>query len=317
MLGSKIAHYEVVDKIGEGGMGAVYRAHDTHLDRFVATRVLPRGTAGDTERRRRFIQEARAASALNHPNIVTVHDAASEAGIDYIVMEYVAGKTLDELIRRKPLRTNDALGYAIQIADALARAHSAGIVHRDLKPSNMMVDTHGLVKVLDFGLAKLTEAEPAGQAATATIRPHTEDGIVVGTAAYMSPEQAEGRKLDHRTDVFSFGLVLYEMACGNEPISARVPHFHAIRRGQRGPKAPDRAFALTAAGTRPRCDALSAQRPSAALAEHVGPEVGPGGSQGRVRVRQIGRYGHGRVEARESSPLLVSAALILICATHG
>jgi eukaryotic-like serine/threonine-protein kinase len=217
MIGTDLGHYRILEKIGEGGMGAVYKAEDTHLDRFVAIKVLPEAKASDAERRRRFIQEAKAASALNHPNIITVHDAANADGLYYIVMEYVAGKTVDELVRRRPLRQNEALGYAIQIADALARAHAAGIVHRDLKPSNIMVDEHGQVKVLDFGLAKLTEEEGSTEDETATVESLTEAGTVVGTAAYMSPEQAEGRKVDARTDVFSFGLVLYEMLTGVNP----------------------------------------------------------------------------------------------------
>jgi hypothetical protein len=211
MTGRRILHYDVLEKLGEGGMGEVYKARDTHLDRFVAIKVLPPEKVADPERRRRFVQEARAASALNHPNIITVHDIAQADGLDLIVMEYISGKTLDLLIPRKGMRLPLALKYAIQIADALARAHGAGIIHRDLKPSNVMADEHGLVKVLDFGLAKLTEAA-ASQAETATMR--TGEGVVLGTAAYMSPEQAEGKAIDPRSDVFSFGSMFYEMLTG-------------------------------------------------------------------------------------------------------
>jgi serine/threonine protein kinase/Tol biopolymer transport system component len=211
MIGKTLGHYQITEKLGEGGMGVVYKARDTHLDRFAALKVLPPEKVSDPDRKRRFIQEAKAASALNHPNIITIHDIDQADGIDFIAMEYVAGKTLDELIPRKGMRLSLALKYAIQIADALARAHGAGIIHRDLKPSNVMVDEHGLVKVLDFGLAKLTET--AGpEAETAATR--TGSGTILGTAAYMSPEQAEGKHIDTRSDIFSFGSMLYEMLTG-------------------------------------------------------------------------------------------------------
>src|ERR1700704_4258462 len=157
MLGKSIAHYLVVERLGQGGMGVVYKARDTHLDRFVAIKVLPPERVADPERKRRFVQEAKAASALNHPNIVHIYDIAEADEIQFIAMEYVPGKTLDQIIGRKGLRLNETLKHAVQIADALSKAHAAGIVHRDLKPSNVMVTTDGLVKVLDFGLAKLTE----------------------------------------------------------------------------------------------------------------------------------------------------------------
>jgi serine/threonine protein kinase len=211
MIGKTLDHYQITEKLGEGGMGVVYKARDTHLDRFAALKVLPPEKVSDPERKRRFIQEAKAASALNHPSIITIYDIDQADGVDFIAMEYVAGKTLDELIPRKGMRLSLALKYAVQIADALARAHGAGIIHRDLKPSNVMVDEHGLVKVLDFGLAKLTEA--AGpEAETAATR--TGAGTILGTAAYMSPEQAEGKHIDTRSDVFSFGSMLYEMLTG-------------------------------------------------------------------------------------------------------
>ena len=179
--------------------------------------MLPPEIVADRERRRRFVQEARAASALNHPNIVHVHDIDQSDGTDFIAMEYVPGKTLDELIPRKGMRLNDALKYSVQIADALAAAHAAGIVHRDLKPANVMVTEKGLVKVLDFGLAKLTEsAEKDESGTTETLEPHTEEGTILGTVAYMSPEQAEGKKVDARSDIFSLGSVLYEMVTGQK-----------------------------------------------------------------------------------------------------
>src|SRR5713101_2598 len=218
MTGRTIGHYRILEQLGAGGMGIVYKALDSHLDRFVAIKVLPPEKVANAERKRRFVQEAKAASALNHPNIITIHDIASENGIDFIAMEYVPGRTLDELINRKGLRLNEALKYAVQIADALAKAHSAGIIHRDLKPANIMVTENGLVKVLDFGLAKLAETATSEFGETATVRapqgPNTEAGTIVGTTAYMAPEQAEGKKMDARSDIFSFGSVLYEMVTG-------------------------------------------------------------------------------------------------------
>ena len=215
MTGQRLAHYQILEKLGQGGMGVVYKARDTHLDRFVALKVLPRERVADADRRRRFVQEAKAASALNHANIVTIHDIDDAGGVYFIAMEYVAGKTLNELIPRKGLRPTDALEYAVQIAGALAKAHAAGIIHRDLKPSNIMVGEDGQVKVLDFGLAKLTEAGGlAEDESTRTLKAETAEGAILGTVAYMSPEQAEGKKIDARSDIFSFGAVLYEMVTG-------------------------------------------------------------------------------------------------------
>jgi len=215
-IGQTISHYKIIEKIGQGGMGDVYKVRDEHLDRWVAIKVLPREKVADPDRRRRFAQEAKAASALNHPNIIHIYDIISAEGTDFIAMEYVAGKTLDRLIGRKGLRLGEALGYAVQISDALVKAHAAGIVHRDLKPSNIMVNEDGLVKVLDFGLAKLLESEASGDSATAATEdaPLTDSGVIVGTVAYMSPEQAQGKPIDSRSDIFSFGAVLYEMFGG-------------------------------------------------------------------------------------------------------
>jgi eukaryotic-like serine/threonine-protein kinase len=219
MIGQTIGHYEILEKLGEGGMGVVYKAHDTHLDRFVAVKVLPPGKVADPDRKRRFVQEAKAASALNHPGIVHVYDIADEKDVDFIAMEFVAGRTLARLIGRKGLGLSEALNYAIQAADALAGAHAAGIIHRDIKPSNIMVTDDGRVRILDFGLAKLIEvAAPDVSAEGATLpladRPRTDAGMIVGTVAYMSPEQAEGKRVDARSDIFSFGTVLYEMVTG-------------------------------------------------------------------------------------------------------
>lgn len=214
MIGRTIGHYEVVSKLGEGGMGAVFKAKDTHLDRFVALKVLPHDKVSDPERKRRFTQEAKAASALNHPNIITIYDIASSDGVDYIAMEFVEGKTLEALIKAGPLKLSETIKYARQMADALAAAHAAGILHRDLKPANVMVRESGLVKVLDFGLAKLTDDSDTSETDTTRTMSSTRAGQILGTVAYMSPEQAEGKKLDFRSDIFSFGVVMYEMAAG-------------------------------------------------------------------------------------------------------
>ncbi len=219
MDGKKVQQYQFLDKLGEGGMGEIYRAQDTRLNRFVAIKCLTAAKTGDTERRRRFIQEAQAASALNHPNIITIHDILSENGADYLVMEYVQGHTFVEEIPKGGLRVPQVIKMGIQMADALQAAHAAGIIHRDLKPANFMVTSTGLVKILDFGLAKLTDSSPMGgdaDDATKTIAeaPLTVEGSIIGTVSYMSPEQAQGQKVDARSDIFSFGVVLYEMITG-------------------------------------------------------------------------------------------------------
>ncbi len=214
LIGEILGHYEVLELLGRGGMGEVYKSRDTHLDRLVAIKVLPPEKVADRARKSRFIQEAKAASALNHPNIVTIHAISSDAGRDFIVMELVKGRSLDQLIPRKGMRLNEALKIAVQVADALCCAHAAGIVHRDLKPANLMVDETGLVKVVDFGLAKLMETGCLENDQTVDVQANTADGVIIGTASYMSPEQAEGKRLDHRSDIFSFGSVLYEMISG-------------------------------------------------------------------------------------------------------
>jgi eukaryotic-like serine/threonine-protein kinase len=246
MVGRTISHYEVIEKLGEGGMGVVYKARDTHLDRFVAIKVLPPQKIADAERKRRFVQEAKSASALNHPNIITIHDIASDDGLDFIAMEYVPGKALNQLITRKGLPLAETLRYAIQIADALATAHAAGIIHRDIKPGNVMVtgapERSGFVKVLDFGLAKLTDKGDSNDGEfTASMRqddtPASGEGSIVGTVSYMSPEQAEGRKVDARSDIFSFGALLYEMVTGRRAFQgdSRLSTLSAILREEPKP----------------------------------------------------------------------------------
>ncbi len=221
MTGKQVAHFEITGKLGEGGMGVVYEAIDRHLDRHIALKILPPEKVANPARKQRFIQEAKAASALNHPNIITIYDISAADGVDYIAMELVPGRTLEDLLARRRPKIPETLKYAVQIAGALAAAHSAGIVHRDLKPANVMVTESGLVKVLDFGLAKLTDESGVSEDdATRTEHALTEDGTVVGSAAYMSPEQAEGKKIDARSDIFSFGLVLYEMLSGKRAFRA-------------------------------------------------------------------------------------------------
>src|SRR5437867_10917517 len=217
MIGHSISHYEILSSLGEGGMGVVYKARDARLNRFVAIKVLRADKVADPERKRRFIQEAQAASALNHPNIITIYDIDSENGTDFMVMEFISGKMLSQLIPAGGQNLDDALKYALQITDALATAHAAELIHRDLKPGNIMVTDLGRVKVLDVGLAKLTENTIGADDSTRTNRLETEQGTILGTVAYMSPEQAEGKKIDARSDIFSFGAVLYEMITGRRP----------------------------------------------------------------------------------------------------
>ncbi len=216
--GQQIGHYKIHSAIGAGGMGEVFLAEDSRLNRRVALKVLPENIATDKDRLRRFEQEARAASALNHPNILTIYEFAAENEMYFLAAEFVEGETLRERLKGSPVNLKSALEIAIQVASALDAAHRAGIVHRDIKPENVMIRPDGLVKILDFGIAKLTEKrnETDSEAATA-IMVQTSPGMIIGTAAYMSPEQARGKQIDARTDIFSFGVMLYEMLAGKPP----------------------------------------------------------------------------------------------------
>jgi serine/threonine protein kinase len=239
--GSHLGPYEVLALIGAGGMGEVYRARDPRLGREVAIKVLPHDRVADESRRQRFVQEAKAASALNHPHIVTIHEIESANGIDFLVMEYVRGKSLDALIPRQGMRLGEALRVAIAVADAVACAHKSNIVHRDLKPANVMVGTDGAVKVLDFGLAKLLtdDRDPDPHAQTRTADDAiSKRGAVMGTLAYMSPEQASGEAVDARSDVFSFGAMLYEMVTGERAFASKTQTDTLANVLRAQPKAP-------------------------------------------------------------------------------
>ncbi|HYN20249.1 MAG TPA: serine/threonine-protein kinase, partial [Thermoanaerobaculia bacterium] len=245
--GTRLGPYEILAPLGAGGMGEVYRARDTKLGRDAAIKVLLSEVSADAERRLRFEQEARSASALNHPNIITVYDIDSSDSNLYLAMELVEGKTLREMLSAELLPAKKMLDISVQVADGLAKAHAAGIVHRDLKPENLMISKDGFVKILDFGLAKLVEGvAEEGSVLPTVVVPGTLPGTVMGTVGYMSPEQASGEPVDYRSDQFAFGSILYEMATGRRAFQRKTgaETLAAIIReepepiGQLNPKAP-------------------------------------------------------------------------------
>src|SRR5438552_2778214 len=222
IVGKQIGHYQVLSCIGRGGMGEVFLAHDTSLGRKVALKLLRSDFTRIEERLRRFQQEARAASALNHPNILTIHEIGHDGSLNFMATEYVEGETLRQHLSRDRLTVGQTLDVAIQVASALAAAHQAGIIHRDIKPENIMLRTDGNVKVLDFGLAKLTEPKTIDTAAPTLPQVETAPGVVMGTFSYMSPEQARGLAVDARTDIWSLGAMIYEMVAGRQPFEGET-----------------------------------------------------------------------------------------------
>jgi serine/threonine protein kinase len=235
--GSTLAHYRIVSKIGAGGMGEVYLAQDTKLDRKVALKILPADLAANQDRMRRFVQEAKAAAALNHPNIAHIYEIGESDGVNFIAMEFIDGVTLREKIHQERTELRKLLRFLQHAAEGLAKAHAAGIVHRDLKPDNIMVTRDGHAKILDFGLAKLVEpqappASDSSEVATAMMPQHSTPGAIMGTVGYMSPEQAQGKtnEIDQRSDIFSFGCILYEAVTGKKPFEgdSTVKSLHMV-----------------------------------------------------------------------------------------
>ena len=219
-VGTRLGPYEILAPLGEGGMGAVYRARDVRLDRIVAVKVLSDRLSADPEALARFQREGKTVAALSHPNILSLHDVGVDGGVSYAVMELLEGETMRERLLDGPLPPGQAIGWGVQIAEGLAAAHEKGLVHRDLKPENLFVTRGGRIKILDFGVAKRTTTEPVHEDSSTDLMP-TEPGVLVGTAAYMSPEQIRGRPVDARSDIFSFGVVLYEMLAGSRPFKGR------------------------------------------------------------------------------------------------
>src|ERR1700682_5504977 len=271
--GRRLGPYEILSAIGAGGMGEVYRARDTRLDRIVAIKVLPTHLADRTELRERFEREARTIASLNHPHICTLHDIGQQDGVDFLVMEYLEGETLAQRLVKGPLSLDQVLQYAIEIADALDKAHRKGITHRDLKPGNIMLTKSG-TKLLDFGLAKLRQevspATPVSQLPTMN-GAITGEGTILGTLQYMAPEQVEAKEVDARTDIFAFGAVVYEMATGKKAFEGKTSASVMAKIMEAEPPSMAWASADDAARAGPRSQEVPGKRAGRAVAERKRP----------------------------------------------
>ena len=309
LAGARLSSYEIIRPIAAGGMGEVYRARDTKLSRDVAIKVLPEALAGDAERLARFEKEARMASALNHPNIVTIYEIGHADGTSFIAMELVEGKTLRELVAAGPIPIKRLLSLAAQMAEGLARAHAAGIVHRDLKPENLMVTREGFVKILDFGLAKLvrTGFEASRGAENPTVSRGTEAGTILGTVGYMSPEQASGEPADFRSDQFSFGSILYEMIIGGRAFERSTPR----RRSPRSSN-PSRKPLATAAPRTPAQARLDRRAvPLEGSRGAIRLDHGPGARSGGAARPRLGHFESAASSRRPRASFACQAACLL------
>ena len=285
----RLGPYEILAAIGAGGMGEVYRARDTRLGREVALKILPSDRSQDADRLRRFETEARVVAALNHPHILAVYDVGTEEGVSYVVFELLEGRTLRRVLEQGPVAPRRVIDCAVQVCRGLAAAHDKGIVHRDLKPENLLLTRDGQVKILDFGLAKLAREDGAGSGETATT---TDAGVILGTAGYMSPEQARGRPADSRSDLFSLGAVLYEMLSGRRAFSGETPAdtLSAILNSD-APGIATAAGAL-ACGSRTGCAPVPGEGPAGALPERARCGLCFGGAlRALSRHRGRGRWG--------------------------